>query len=153
MLQHIGGPDFWTKATPGTRTWNDEPCLEWQLHRDKDGYGKVHLDGKMHRAHRVAYEMAVGPIPPKYEIDHLCRNPCCINPRHLEAVTKRVNVLRGLSFCAVNAALTHCKNGHEFTPENTRIHVYPKETRRMCRACDRDRQRQYTLRQRERVPA
>jgi hypothetical protein len=67
------------------------------------------------------------------KLDHLCRNPACVRPDHLEAVTARENTLRGIGPTAVNALKTHCVHGHEFTPENTRM----KGIRRVCRECQR----------------
>jgi hypothetical protein len=80
----------------------------------------------------VAYELAIGPIPEGLTIDHLCRNRGCVNPAHLEAVTNRTNLLRGDGIAALNARKTHCKRGHEFTPENTYVW---REGTRACRAC------------------
>lgn len=104
------------------------------------GYGKVGLppaDGlpkRTAKVHRVVYEALVGPIPDGMVIDHLCRQPSCVNPAHLEPVTRRENVLRGLTLPAANARKTHCKHGHEFTPENT--YLFPTGTRG-CRTCAR----------------
>lgn len=78
-------------------------------------------DGKWRTklAHRVAYELEVGPISAGLVIDHLCRNQHCVNPSHLEPVTIRENTLRGVGPTAINAHRTHCTNGHEFTEKNT----------------------------------
>lgn len=101
----------------------------------RNGYGMTHeiRNGKRVNVpvHRVAYEAAKGPIPEGLHIDHLCRNRACCNPDHLEAVTKRVNTLRGVGPTAQNSAKTHCKWGHEFTPENTR----QRKGGRECLAC------------------
>jgi len=70
-------------------------CWEWQRCRVPFGYGGVHWNGKFAYAHRVVYELLVGPIPPDRVLDHLCRNPPCCNPGHLEPVTQAVNVARG----------------------------------------------------------
>lgn len=89
-------------------------------------------------AHRVIYSMAVGPIPPGLDIDHLCRNRTCCNPGHLEPVTHRENCLRGTSPSAVNAAKTHCVNGHEYNDVNT----YRRTNgQRDCRRCKANRER------------
>lgn len=105
-------------------------CVEWSGHRDRDGYGKS--NGK--RAHRVAYEREVGPIPDGLQLDHLCRNRACVNVAHLEPVAPRENTLRSpIAPAAMNARKTHCLRGHEFTPENT----YPQPGGRMCRECHR----------------
>lgn len=103
---------------------------------DKDGYGLIGVKGLgTQRVHRLAYTVLRGPIPVGMEIDHLCRVRNCMNPAHLEAVTRRVNSLRSESFAAVNARKTHCIHGHEFTPENT---YYRTPTHRQCRQCGRD---------------
>jgi hypothetical protein len=123
---------FWAKAerTP--------TCWLWTGAIDRDGYGRFERT----MAHRVAYELAVGPIPEGLTIDHVkargCTNLNCVNPAHLEAVTGPENTARGTSFGAVNAVKTHCVNGHEFTEENTYWCLNPGgKKRRQCRACRR----------------
>ena len=108
---------------------------------DKDGYGLMGVTGVgTQRVHRLAYEVLAGPIPEGMEIDHLCRVRNCMNPVHLEAVTRRVNSLRSESFAAINARKTHCIHGHEFTPENT---YYRTPTHRQCRQCGREASTRY----------
>jgi hypothetical protein len=58
-------------------------CIEWNLFRDKDGYGGIKFNGKNQRAHRVSYELSIGPIPPGFQVLHRCDNPPCVNPDHL----------------------------------------------------------------------
>jgi hypothetical protein len=70
-------------------------CWVWQRGRDHDGYGRVSANGRTVRAHRMMYERIRGPIPVGAELDHLCRNPSCVNPDHLEPVSTAVNVRRG----------------------------------------------------------
>ena len=114
-------------------------CWQWTGATDGHGYGRISLgrrgDGHA-KAHRVAYEFYVGPIPDGLTIDHLCRNPSCVNPDHLEPVTHRENVLRGTGFPARNAQKTHCKNGHPFDADNTLIREVPgRLPHRQCRTC------------------
>lgn len=96
-----------------------------------NSYGTIWKNGKRVLVHRIMYESVNGKIPNHLEIDHLCRNKRCVNPKHLEAVTHRENMLRA----DVGKHLkdrTHCPKGHEYTPENTRI----THGSRSCRACE-----------------
>lgn len=95
-------------------------------------------------AHRFSYELFKGPIPSGLHIDHLCRNRRCVNPDHLEAVSPKENVMRGFGVTSLNAAKTQCKNGHEFTHENTYTYASPYgTTQRKCKTCTMAYQRQY----------
>ena len=101
-------------------------------------------------AHRVSYLIHKGVIPDGWEIDHLCRNRGCVNPHHLEAVTRRENVLRGASPMAAQATQSHCVHGHEFTSENT--YFKPGTFKRECRECMRERDRRRAESRRGYVP-
>lgn len=79
-------------------------------------------------AHRVAYELLIGPIPAGMTLDHLCRNRLCVNPVHLEAVTNRVNILRGTSPAAIHARKVACPNGHPYSGRERR-------GTRICHTC------------------
>lgn len=118
-------------------------CWEWVAFSDKIGYGRYQLCGRQMLAHRVSYEAECGPIPDGLVIDHLCRNPSCVNPAHLEAVTQLENVRRGKSGLH-NARKTHCPRGHEYTPENL---LPRKNGKRDCRECSRIRDRARSDRQ------
>ena len=104
-------------------------CWTWTGLTQPNGYGVFYVAKRPLRAHRVSYELHVGPIPPGLQIDHLCRVRNCVNPDHLEPVTARENSRRAMR--------TRCVNGHEFTAENTYMHA----GKRHCRTCRRIRQR------------
>lgn len=109
------------------------------LKAKKIGYVNTSWKGKEIGAHRLMYELLVGPIPAGLHLDHLCRNPACCNPRHLEAVPPKVNYLRGISPYAKNARKTRCPRGHEYTEQTT----YVYKGSRHCLPCKQERQRAY----------
>lgn len=126
-------------------------CIVWTGAKT-EGYGRINVEGRSSLAHRVAYLIFKGDIPDGLELDHLCRNPSCINPGHLEPVTRKVNTDRGV--CAEThrkrfASQTHCKNGHEYTPENT--YRAPKSGKRHCKSCARLAQRERYMRNKQNV--
>jgi hypothetical protein len=108
-------------------------CWNWQKNKNSWGYGYIRVGPKMRQAHRVSYEAFVGPIPSGLTVDHLCRNPGCVNPAHLEPVTIAENLRRGSSASAKNALKTHCANGHEFSDAN--VYRTPRGSRQ-CRRCN-----------------
>lgn len=123
---------------PVERFWErvekTESCWLWhgRLHK---GYGHIVVVGVAQPAHRFAYELLVGPIPAGLQLDHLCRVRHCVNPTHLEPVTCKENLNRGIHR---NAIKTHCSKGHEFTPENTGYYPHKDgRRRRQCRECNR----------------
>ena len=109
-------------------------CWDWVGCVARSGYGRLRDGrGNTRNAHRVMYERLRGPIPTGLQIDHLCRNRRCVNPDHLEPVTQRVNLLRGKTLVARQAAQTHCKRGHPLTEDN----IYRLNGSRRCRSCKR----------------
>ncbi len=110
----------------------------------RDGYARTTWNGKDHRFHRIVAQILIGRLSESLALDHLCRVRHCANPNHLEQLTIAENVMRGTSIPARNAAKTHCKRGHEFTPDNTRTAILPNGTpSRLCRTCKRDADRRY----------
>ncbi len=130
---------FWRKVAK-----QDDGCWTWQAGK-KNGYGCFWLSRDsadwMVMAHRFAWEQANGPVPAGMTLDHLCHTAqvatcpgagdcahrSCVRPNHLEPVPLGENIRRG-----GNGAKTHCKRGHEFTPENTYV---LKRGGRSCRIC------------------
>lgn len=107
------------------------PCWKWVALKTDKGYGQIYIKGKYIYAHRYIWEKYNGKIPPKHTIDHLCRNPACVRPDHLEVVTYKENVRRGIN---ANSLKTHCKRGHLYNEENTYINSLGG---RKCRICDK----------------
>ena len=114
--------------------FNGIPCWIWTACIVKTGYTSFHYKGRDHTAHRIAHGMFVHIIPNGYHGDHLCRNPICVNPIHIESVPPRINTLRGNAPSATHARKTHCIRGHKFTEENT-YRYGPEKRFRGCRKC------------------
>lgn len=113
-----------------------DKCWLWQRKLKKDsGYGTFYVKGKQKRAHCVAYELYVGEIPAGFTIDHLCRVRHCVNPNHLEPVTRGENVKRGEAG-KYQTLRTECPKGHKYDEENT---FTSKQNKRICRKCARAR--------------
>jgi len=133
--------DSYRKGNPADRFWSKvktplgiAECWEWIGSKNVDGYGQFGLEGKIIGAYRFAYEQLIGPIPDGMELDHLCRNTSCVNPYHLEPVSHRENMLRGLNSIADNAKKTHCPKGHPLSGDNL-IASQLARGRRNCKAC------------------
>ena len=133
---------FWSKVQ------KTETCWIWTASKDKHGYGQIGMSSRTygtkrpHKAYRVAYELLVGPVPVGLEIDHLCRNPSCVNPDHLEAVSHKENMRRGRSGWNTRAK-THCPRGHDYSGPDGRVNKTAGS--RYCCVCNRNRTRERRL--------
>lgn len=107
-------------------------CWLWTKRISKNRYGLFAV-GHQRRvyAHRWSYEHNRGEIPAGCDLDHLCRKRACVNPDHLEPVTRQDNLLRGDTIPARHAAKTHCPQGHEYNESNT----YRYRGMRQCHTC------------------
>ena len=121
---------FWTRVDKNGPLFQGTPCWLW-TGTITNTYGYLWIIGKRTSvpAHRIAYEILIGPIPSGLQIDHLCRNRICVNPAHLEVVTRRENILRGIGPTAIHARSTHCPRGHEYD------YIQPRYGFRRCRKC------------------
>lgn len=106
-------------------------CWLWTGAIGSGGYAEFIRSGSHLKVHRFTYQLFIGPIPKPLQCDHLCRVRNCVNPDHLEAVTARENIFRGIGPAALNVKKTHCHKGHEFTVENTILW----KGARTCREC------------------
>lgn len=109
------------------------PCWIWTANTSGGtGYGNFWLGRSYGKAHRFSYELMKGAIPDGLDLDHLCRVRACVNPAHLEAVTRQENIKRSpIAIATRNAAKTHCPKGHPYAGDN----LYIARGRRTCRAC------------------
>ena len=133
--------NFWNKVKLSDKLYNDEPCWNWVGAKNKQGYGRFNVNGKAVRTHRYSYELFKKSIPTGLVIDHLCKNTSCCNPDHLEPVTQKENTLKGMTGQHIRVPRTHCKRGHEYTPENIIPHTNNKRGR--CRICKQRMAREY----------
>ena len=118
---------FWSKVLPEPNSG----CWLWTAALDTKGYGQFG-SSPVKRAHRLSYEAIKGPIPAGLDLDHLCRVRCCVNPDHLEPVTRRENLMRGPTIAAHHATKMCCDNGHPLDGDNL---VINKGGWRRCKIC------------------
>ncbi len=133
---------FWEKveASPGD-------CWNWTGAKSHD-YGCFWEGTRVVGAHRFLWEQVNGAVPEGLELDHLCRNPACVNPQHLEVVTRRENILRGM-LPEINKqhqlSKTYCPRGHAYDNENT--YIIPSNGSRVCRVCKAATRKRWRARQ------
>jgi HNH endonuclease len=148
-MKIYGSPSkrFWARVLRDEETG----CWIWMGKISKDprgydpgGYGLFGIDANTTvQAHRFAYQELIGPIPDGLVIDHLCHVRLCVNPSHLEPVTQAENNRRSTRWQTKPPLVTHCKYGHEYTPENT---YTPSSGKRQCRTCKTDATRRFNAR-------
>lgn len=109
-----------------------DSCWQWDALRP-DGYGAFMAGGTQGMAHRWAYQHYTGPIPDDLVVDHLCRNRGCVNPDHMELVSRGENVARGTSPSAMQAKQELCPRGHTYTRKYG--------NRRYCQPCQNERRK------------
>ena len=134
FLEGYPGADgrFWAKVN------QTESCWLWVAAQNGVGYGYFWNGEYAVLAHRWAYERFIGPIPRHLELDHLCRLRCCVRPAHLEPVTTRTNLLRGVGASARHARKERCPRGHRY---DAVVHRSNGKMYRSCRTCNRDKTR------------
>lgn len=141
MLKRFCGPAearFWAKVD----RWDPDHCWLWTAKLSK-GYGSFRASGpgeirRSTPAYRFAYESLVGPIPEGLDLDHLCRVRACVNPKHLEPVTRQINILRGNGRSAIAFRTGMCGHGHSLED----AYVSCNGTKRKCRPCTSRRTRE-----------
>lgn len=125
-------------------------CWEWQVpSASPTSRGRFWYEGRHETPYKWGYEFFIGKVPDGLQLDHLCENPACCNPWHLDPVTPKVNTLRCVKAPAtINSKKTHCSNGHLYDEINTQW-INSKEGRyRRCRACGNPRTKEYQRRRR-----
>ncbi len=116
------------------RVAEEGDCWRWLGPTNNKGYGTQTFAGHNWLSHILFYALFNGDVPPiGLELDHTCRKRWCVNPEHLEPVTRSVNLRRSNLVGKAELSKTHCPKGHPYDFINTRIDRHGK---RHCKACD-----------------
>lgn len=138
MAKSIPGsmPEAWHGQEPPSR-----PCLIWTGSFNNNGYPLQSWRGENFLAHRLSWATYQQEDPgPERVVDHLCEEPACIEPRHLDACSQRENLLRSeVSPASIHASKETCPKGHEYEPKPEH---WKAGNRRVCQVCNRDAARQ-----------
>lgn len=121
---------FWSKVQR-----EQGGCWIWIGAKNANGYGRFWYDRRVMVAHRVAYLMLVGQVPEGKDLDHLCRIRACVNPEHLEPVSRDTNLKRGIG----HGSESHCPSGHSYSGYN----LIRQGSSRRCRICRNNQHREY----------
>lgn len=131
---------FWAKVD------KSDHCWVWTAAKNPEGYGRFGMGQRLVYPHRLVAAHIYGAIPDGMVVDHLCRNPSCVRPDHLQIVSMRENTARG-ELAAVTRAYqqskTHCPRNHPYSGDN--LYVNPSG-QRQCRECMRQAKRAYRAR-------
>lgn len=151
-------PRVYTSRPPADRFWEKvekggpDECWTWTARCHPAGHGVFNSGNKVNvYAHRWAWIEVNGPVPEGLVLHHKCFNPPCVNPAHLEPVTVGENLLAGPRGPAYERSrITHCPQGHEYTPENT-VRYAGSSWGRRCRECQRETARRGHARRRQQL--
>ena len=124
--------DPWDRLLDDTFV-DESGCWIWKRWKNAFGYGYTSVRRVTRLAHRLSYEVFVGPIPEGMTLDHLCKKTSCCNPAHLEPVSMALNLRRR------SPDPDRCPAGHEYAGKN----LWQKGNHRLCKACARERNRRY----------
>jgi hypothetical protein len=114
-------------------------CWIWTAALSSKGYGVLGIGNrKIQSAHKFSYEHFIGKVEEGLVLDHLCRVRCCVNPYHLDPITNKLNLARGINS---NREKTHCKRGHKLLGDN--LYIDPKKKSRGCKECKRSASRKF----------
>jgi hypothetical protein len=120
---------LWDKVFP-----QESGCWLWGAYSLPSGYGRLRRNKTYWMAHRFFYASLVR-FPESQTLDHLCRERSCVNPGHLEEVSRRENTLRGIGPPAFNVKKTHCPRGHPFFGDNLLKTHGSRPWHRWCKKC------------------